>query len=185
MDRCSSRSFRAELAPRWRVHGNCGLGASKRLYIVYLFFIHLFAFRLSCVFTHGGPGEGTGFRSLNDGDAGTVRCQDHPALCGRVDNRWIGSGRFGSSRPRQRLLSEDLGELHDDMLVRKWGCVQVVVLDFCLPNEDLMRLRKLCACGQNRVGEVQFLLQKPLDPRPSTRVLCSKSRPCGSGVDAA
>ena len=43
--------------------------------------------------------------------------------------------RVGYSRFRQRLLSEHMGELQDDMPVRPLSIVQLVILDFCAPEK--------------------------------------------------
>ena len=42
---------------------------------------------------------------------------------------------MGFSRFRQRLLSEEVGELQDDMPVREVPSLQLVVLNFCPPEE--------------------------------------------------
>ena len=73
--------------------------------------------------------------------------------------------RVGYSRFRQRLLSEDMGELPDDMLLRQIPSVQLVVLDFAAPEGTIWEDLRL-ACLNNRVVEVTELLQKPLDPNP-------------------
>ena len=41
----------------------------------------------------------------------------------------------GYSRFRLRLLSEEMGELEDDMPVRLLRSLQLVILDFCAPEE--------------------------------------------------
>ena len=73
------------------------------------------------------------------------------------------ASRIGYSRFRQRFLSEDMGELPDDMLLIQMPSVQLVVLDFCAPEETIWE-DLLLACENNRVVEVTQLLQKPLDP---------------------
>ena len=73
------------------------------------------------------------------------------------------ANRLGYSRFRQRLLGEDMGELQDDMPLRqRYSCVQLVVLDFCSPDETAWKAL-LLACDTNQVVEVEELLQKPLD----------------------
>ena len=72
-------------------------------------------------------------------------------------------GRLGYSRFRQRLLSEDMGELQDDMPITRFPSLQLVILDFCEPEETAWEAL-LLACKENRVDEVTCLLQKPLDP---------------------
>ena len=70
----------------------------------------------------------------------------------------------GTSRFRQRLLAEEMGELQDDMPVGQLPpSLQLVVLDYCAPEEAVWQAL-LSACGSNRVVEVASLLQKPLDP---------------------
>ena len=71
--------------------------------------------------------------------------------------------RIEYSRFRQRLFSEEMGELQDDMPVRKLPGLQLVILDFCAPEEANWEAL-LHACENNRVVEVEQLLQKPLDP---------------------
>ncbi|CAK9019884.1 unnamed protein product [Durusdinium trenchii] len=56
-----------------------------------------------------------------------------------------------------------MGELQDDMPVRQLPSLQLVVLDFCAPEEAKWKAL-LHACENNRVVEVEQLLQKPLDP---------------------
>ncbi|CAK9040607.1 unnamed protein product [Durusdinium trenchii] len=73
------------------------------------------------------------------------------------------AGEVGYSRFRQRLFSEEMGELQDDMPVRKLPSLQLVILDFCAPEEANSEAL-LLACQNNRVVEVEQLLQKPLDP---------------------
>ena len=73
------------------------------------------------------------------------------------------AARLGYSRFRQRLFSEDAGELLDDMPVRQLPSVQLVILDFCAPEETVWEAL-LLACKENQVDEVTRLLQKPLDP---------------------
>lgn len=72
------------------------------------------------------------------------------------------AAQIGCSRFQQRLLTEDC-ELQDEMLVKQFPHVQLVILDFCAPDET-MQEELLLACQQNRVGEVEELLQKPLNP---------------------
>ena len=70
--------------------------------------------------------------------------------------------QLGYSRFRQRLLSED-AELQDDMPLRPFPGVQMVILDFCAPTEALKEKLHV-ACRENRAVEVQRLLRSPLDP---------------------
>ena len=73
------------------------------------------------------------------------------------------ASRIGYSRFRQRLVSKELGELRDDMPVRQLPSLQLVILDFCAPEQAKWEAL-LLACQNNRVVEVEQLLQKPLDP---------------------
>ena len=73
------------------------------------------------------------------------------------------ASRVGYSRFRQRLLSEDVGELQDDMPVRQLRSVQLVILDFCAPEENSWK-DLLLAFENNQIVEVTKILQKPLDP---------------------
>ena len=66
----------------------------------------------------------------------------------------------GYSRFRLRLLSEEMGELEDDMPVRLLPSLQLVILPPEEANWQALRL----ACENNRVAEVTSLLQKPLSP---------------------
>ncbi|CAK8990518.1 unnamed protein product [Durusdinium trenchii] len=73
------------------------------------------------------------------------------------------STKVGHSRFRQRLLSDTIGELHDSMPLIPVSSVQLVILDFCAPDEtkwdELDR-----GCRENNVRAVESLLQKPYDP---------------------
>ena len=73
------------------------------------------------------------------------------------------ASRIGYSRFRLKLLNEDMGELQDDMPVTQLLSVQLVMLDFCAPEEAVWEAL-LLACKGNRVDEVTSLLQKPLNP---------------------
>ena len=73
------------------------------------------------------------------------------------------SEQVGCSRFRQRLLCDKVGELQDDMPLCLLPTVQLVILNFCAPDEILTQ-QLLDACENNRVGEVENLLQKPQDP---------------------
>ena len=79
------------------------------------------------------------------------------------------ASRIGYSRFRQRLVSKELGELRDDMPVRQLPSLQLVILDFCAP-EQAKSEALLLACQNNRVVEVEQLLQKPLDPNRRSAV---------------
>ena len=80
-----------------------------------------------------------------------------------LDLKKLLSGRVGYSRFRQRLLSEDMGELPDDMPARQLSSLQLVILDFCVPEMPVWEA--LCrACENFRIVEVEKLLKNPLDP---------------------
>ena len=55
-----------------------------------------------------------------------------------------------------------MGELDDDMPVRQIPSLQLVILDFCVPEEANWQALRL-ACENNRVAEVTGFLQKPLN----------------------
>ena len=57
---------------------------------------------------------------------------------------------IGYSRFRLRLLSEEMGELEDDMPVRLLPSLQLVILDSCVPEEANWQALRL-ACENNRV----------------------------------
>ena len=46
------------------------------------------------------------------------------------------SGQLGCSRFQQRLFSDELGELEDDLPLRPLSRVQLVVLPLCVPDWD-------------------------------------------------
>ena len=71
--------------------------------------------------------------------------------------------KIGYSRFRLRLLSEEMGELQDDMPVRPLPSLHLVILDYCAPEEANWQALHL-ACENNQVVEVTSLLQKPLNP---------------------
>ena len=73
------------------------------------------------------------------------------------------SAKVGHSRFRQRLLSDSMGELHDGMPLTPVSSVQLVILDFCAPDETKWD-ELVQGCRENNVGEVESLLQKPYDP---------------------
>ena len=93
--------------------------------------------------------------------------------------------RIGYSRFRQRLFGV-MGELRDDMQVRPPPRVQLVILDFCAPDEAVEE-ELLRTCGENDVGKLEQLLQKPQDPRNRTKHQCIQLlfRILGSCVGAA
>ena len=105
------------------------------------------------------------------GVSGTTVAELHEdELCSMVDHessvqdlkRFL-ADRIGYSRFRQRLFSAEIGELHDDMCLTPLSSVQLVVLNFCAPDEMAAEelLRK---CQENRLCEIEQLLQKPQDP---------------------
>ena len=86
------------------------------------------------------------------------------------------SAKLGHSRFRQRLLSDSMGELHDGMPLTPVSSVQLVILDFCAPDEtkwdELVQgcRGKLKACFRNRTiptGEVGKMLTPMLRPCPA------------------
>ena len=82
--------------------------------------------------------------------------------------------QIGVSRFRQRWLSDDQSELHDEALVSSLN-VQLVVLDFVPPQKE--RCEKLIsACMENHVEQVEALLQLPLNPEFSNLDFLSQDR---------
>ena len=100
----------------------------------------------------------------------TVAQVDEDELLDMVENgksflhlKQLLSAKLGYSRFRQRFLSDTMGEVHDSMPLIPDSSVQLVILDFCAPDEtkwdELVR-----HCRENNVEEVESLLQKPYDP---------------------
>ena len=83
------------------------------------------------------------------------------------------SAQVGCSRFQQRLLSDELGELEDDLALRTLSSVQLVILPLCVPDET-MEEELLTSCKQNNVADLERLLQKPLDPNGEGLVLAVK-----------
>ena len=79
------------------------------------------------------------------------------------DLKQLLSTQVGCSRFQQRLFSDDLGELVDDMSLRQLPTVGLVILPFCafdkIMDEELLR-----NCKANDVDEIEGLLQRPQDP---------------------
>ena len=73
------------------------------------------------------------------------------------------SAKVGHSRFRQRLLSDTMGELHDDMPLIPVSSVQLVLVDFC-PLDEIRGYELLRSCQWNNVVEVDKLLRTPHDP---------------------
>ena len=72
--------------------------------------------------------------------------------------------QIGVTRFRQKWLSEDHSELHDDALVTaSLADVQLVVLDFVQADDRLVQ-KLLEASQENRVDQVDELLRKPMNP---------------------
>ena len=103
--------------------------------------------------------------------AGTVLTQFHEEELGCMvesgksirDLKTLLAREIRCSRFRLRLLSEEMGELEDDMPVRQLPSLQLVILDLCAPEEANWQALHL-ACENNRVVEVTSLLQKALNP---------------------
>lgn len=73
------------------------------------------------------------------------------------------AAQVGHSRFQQRLFSDETGALHDDMPLKPISCVQLVILDFCAPEENMWDELLRC-CRENDVIELERLFQKPYDP---------------------
>ena len=70
--------------------------------------------------------------------------------------------RLGYSRFRQRLFSEDIGELQDEMPLRQLARVQMVILDLYAPEEGVVWQELRLACENNQLSDVTRLLQKQI-----------------------
>ncbi|CAK9115055.1 unnamed protein product [Durusdinium trenchii] len=103
--------------------------------------------------------------------AGAVLTQLHEEELGYMvesgkyvrDLKTLIATKIGYSRFRLRLLSEEMGELQDDMPVRRLPSLQLVILDYCAPEKANWQALHL-ACENNQVIEVTSLLQKPQNP---------------------
>ena len=73
--------------------------------------------------------------------------------------------RIGYSRFRQRLFSEGIGELTDDMCLRPLLIVQLTVQRHCATDETSEE-ELLCKCQGNSVSKIEQLLRTPQDPNP-------------------
>ena len=73
--------------------------------------------------------------------------------------------QIGVPRFRQRWLSDDKSELHDEALVSCLN-VQLVVLEFLPPQKKIWD-KLVSACVKNHVEEVEGLLRLPLNPELS------------------
>ena len=73
------------------------------------------------------------------------------------------SNQVGCSRFQQRLVSDEIGELQDDMPVTPLPSVQLVILPFCVLDET-MEKELFQQCWMNAVSQVERLLQKPQKP---------------------
>ena len=98
----------------------------------------------------------------------TIAKLDEDALHGMVEQgytirdlkRFL-ANRIGYSRFRQRLFNGETKELADDMFLTPLPCVQLVLLDFGASDTTKELLKN---CRQNRVHEVEKLLQWSQDP---------------------
>ncbi|CAK8994192.1 unnamed protein product [Durusdinium trenchii] len=85
------------------------------------------------------------------------------------------SAQVGCSRFQQRLFSDELGELEDDLALRTLSSVQLIILPLCAPDKT-MEEELLRGCAENNVAQIEWLLQKPLDPNRDGLVLAAS---CG------
>ena len=83
------------------------------------------------------------------------------------------SAKVGCSRFQQRLFSDELGELEDDLPLRALSSVQLVILPLCAPDET-MQEELFRSCQQNNVTDIERLLQQPLDPNEEGFVLAAR-----------
>lgn len=96
-----------------------------------------------------------------------VRCMVESGRTVRELKRVL-AAQVGCSRFRQRLLTDEIGELQDDMPLCPLPRVQLVILSFCAPHE-IVEEELLRACEENRVCDIERLLQKPQDPNRKGR----------------
>ena len=73
------------------------------------------------------------------------------------------SAQVGCSRFQQRLFSDEIGELQDDMPLRPLPSIQLVVLAYCAFDESAEK-ELLDSCRSNNVPWVESLLQQPQNP---------------------
>ena len=73
------------------------------------------------------------------------------------------SAQVGCSRFQQRLISDEMGELEDDLPLRPLSSVQLVILPLCAIDET-MGQELLGSCQENNWAHIERLLQKPMDP---------------------
>ncbi|CAK9033398.1 unnamed protein product [Durusdinium trenchii] len=79
------------------------------------------------------------------------------------DLKQLLSAEVGCSRFRQRLFSDGIGELPDDMPLRSLPSIQLVVLPFCAFDEAAEEeLRR--NCKDNNAMAIERLLQAPQEP---------------------
>ena len=85
------------------------------------------------------------------------------------EGKWFGdlkrllSAQVGCSRFQQRLISDEMGELEDDLPLRPLSSVQLVILPLCAIDET-MGQELLGSCQENNWAHIERLLQKPMDP---------------------
>ena len=79
------------------------------------------------------------------------------------DLKQLLSTQVGCSRFQQRLFSDESGELQDDMPLKPLPSIQLVVLPICA-SDPISEQELLLTCQENRVIDVERLLQKPQDP---------------------
>ena len=82
------------------------------------------------------------------------------------------SAQVGCSRFQQRLFSDEMGELEDDLALRTLSNVLLVILPLCAPDET-MEEELLTSCEENNVAQIERLLQKPMDPNGHGFVLAA------------
>ena len=80
-----------------------------------------------------------------------------------LDLKRLLSARVGCSRFQQKLFSDEIGELEDDMPLTPMPNVQLVILPLCIPDETTQE-ELLQSCLENRVAHLEQLLRKPHDP---------------------
>ena len=90
------------------------------------------------------------------------------------------SAQVRCSRFQQRLMiSGEAVELEDDMTLRPLPSVQLVILPFCAHDETIED-ELIQYCRENRVGDVERLLQRPQHPSGRGLIVAVVERPLRS-----
>ncbi|CAK9111616.1 unnamed protein product [Durusdinium trenchii] len=89
----------------------------------------------------------------------------HMVESGKVvrDLKRLLSALLGCSRFQQRLFSDEIGELEDDLPLTPLPSVQLVLLPLRVPDENMQK-ELLRSCRENQVAHLERLLHQPQDP---------------------